>query len=188
MAFDIDRSLRRLKPAKRTAALAYRPPSALPFVTATTPPARNLLVDTTIYVHAGQGRLGPDVQAFLAASQMHHCSVCLGELALSLGYLDPRHPGTAAAAAYVADVLRHVPAHRVVEPDAAVTIEASIATGILARTQGLAAPDRRKLLNDALTLATGGKKGLILLTANLADFDLLCQLVPGAQVLYYAAS
>ena len=71
------------------------------------------------------------------------------------------------------------------EPDDAVFLEANIATGILARTQSLAPPDRRKLLNDALTLATAGKKGLVVLTANIADFDLLSQLQPGAPVLYY---
>jgi len=185
LAFDIDRSLRRLKPAKRTAPLAYRPPSSLPFLAATTPSAHNLVFDTTVYIHAGQGRLGPDAQAFVAASQAHHCSVCLGELALSLGYLDPRHPGTPAAAAFLADVLRHVPAHRIVEPDDAVFLEANIATGILARTQGLAPSDRRRLLNDALTLATAAKKGLVVLTADVGDFDLLSQLQPGAQVLYY---
>lgn len=58
----------------------------------------------------------------------------------------------------------------------------------LARTHGLAVPDRRKLLNDALTLATAGKKGLIVLTANVVDFDLLCQVVSGAPVLYYSAA
>jgi predicted nucleic acid-binding protein len=185
LAFDIDRSLRRLKPSKRVAQLAHRPPSALPFLTATTPPARNLLFDTTVYIHAGQGRFGPDTQAFVAASQVHHCSVCLGELALSLGYLDPRHPGTPAAASFLADVLRHVPAHRIVEPDDAVFVEANIATGVLARTQGLVPSDRHKLLNDALTLATAAKKGLVVLTANIADFDLLSQLQPYAAVLYY---
>jgi len=185
LAFDADRSLRRLKPAKRTAPLNSRPPSALPFLTAATPSARNLLFDTTVYIHAGQGRLGSDARAFVAASQAHHCSVCLGELALSLGYLDPRHSGTPAAASFLAGVLRHVPTHRIVEPDDTVFIEANIATGILARTQGLAPSDRRRLLNDALTLATAGKKGLVVLTANIADFDLLSQLQPGAQVLYY---
>jgi predicted nucleic acid-binding protein len=186
LAFDIDRSLRRLKPGKRTAPLAYRPPSTLPFLTATTPAARNVVFDTTVYIHAGQGRLGPDAQAFVATSQAHHCSVCLGELALSLGYLDPRHPGTPAAVAFLAGVLRRIPAHRIVEPDAAVFVEASITTGILARTQSRAASDRRKLLNDALTLATAGKNGLVVFTANVADFDLLAQLQPGARVLYYA--
>ncbi len=80
---------------------------------------------------------------------------------MSLGYLDPRHPGTRAASAFLAGVLRHIPAHRIVEPDDAVFLEANIATGILARTQSLAPSDRRKLLNDALTLATAAKKGLV---------------------------
>jgi predicted nucleic acid-binding protein len=185
LAFDIDRSLRRLKPGKRTARLAYRPPSALPFVEAAMPPARNLLLDTTVYVHAGEGRLAPPTQAFVAASQAHHCIVCLGELALALGYLDPRHPGTPAASSYLADVLRRAPPHRIVAPDDDACIEASIATGILSRTQNVAAANRRRLLNDALIGATALKNGLVVLTANVADFDLLSQLQPATRVLYY---
>lgn len=186
MAFDIDRSLRRLKPGKRTVRLAYRPPSALPFVNSGTPPARNLLLDTTVYIHAGEGRLAPPTQAFLAASQAHHCIVCLGELALALGYLDPRHRGTPAASSYLADILRRTPPHRIVSPDDDACIEAGIATGILSRTQNVAAADRRRLLNDALVAATALKHGLVVLTANIADFDLLSQLQPATRVLYYA--
>jgi hypothetical protein len=50
LAFDVDRSLRRLKPGKRAARLAYRRPSTLPFVDAGTPPARNPLLGTTVYM------------------------------------------------------------------------------------------------------------------------------------------
>jgi len=185
LAIDVDRSLRRLKPGKRTARLAYRRRSSLPFVDTGTPPARNLLLDTTVYIHAGEGRLAPPMQAFLGASQVHHCIVCLGELALALGYLDPRHSGTRAASSYLADVLRRAPAHRIVAPDHDVCIEASIATGLLSRTQNVAAADRRRLLNDALVAATALKHGLVVLTANVADFDLLSQLQPVTKVLYY---
>lgn len=175
-----------MKPAKRVTPFVRRPLSSLPIVTASTPAARNLLFDTTVYIHAGQSRLGPDVRAFVAASQAHHCTVCLGELALSLGYLDPRHPKTPGAAAFLAGVLRKVQKRRILAPDDAIYLEASIATGILARTQGAGPADRRKLLNDALTLATAERNGLVVLTANLTDFDLLSQLRPRAQVLYYS--
>jgi predicted nucleic acid-binding protein len=186
LAYDVDRSLHRLKPGKRTARFAYRPRSALPFVDVGTPPARNLLLDTTVYIHAGEGRLAPPTQAFLAASQAHHCIVCLGELAIALGYLDPRHRGTPAASSYLADVLRRAPPHRIVAPDDDACIDASIATGILSRTQNVAPADRRRLLNDALVAATALKNGFVVLTANVADFDLLSQIQPATGVLYYA--
>jgi predicted nucleic acid-binding protein len=186
LAFDIDRSLRRLKPDKRATRLKHRQHHALSFVDSDTPPARNLLIDTSVYIHAGQGRLGASLQAFIAASQSHHCSVCLGELAMSLGYLDPRHPRTRTASSFLTDVLRRVPAHRIVEPDDEIFIEANIATGILARTQDFAPAHRRKLLNDALTLATASKHGFSVLTADVTDFDLLSQLLPAGRVLYYA--
>jgi hypothetical protein len=76
------------------------------------------------------------------------------------------------------------PPHRLVVPDDDTCIEASIAAGILSRTQNIAA-DRRRLLNDALIAATALKNGLVVLTANVADFDLLSQLQPATQILYY---
>jgi predicted nucleic acid-binding protein len=83
-------------------------------------------------------------------------------------------------------VLRRAPAHRIVAPDDDACIDANIATGILSRTQDLAGPDRRRLLHDALIAATALKNGLVVLTANVADFDLLSQIQPATRVLYYA--
>ncbi len=82
-------------------------------------------------------------------------------------------------------MLRRAPAHRTVAPDDDGYIEASIATGIQARTQNLAAANRLRLLDDALIAATALKNGLVVLTANVADFDLLSQLQPATRVLYY---
>lgn len=57
--------------------------------------------------------------------------------------------------------------------------------GILARTQGLARDDRRKLLNDALILLTAAEAQAVLVSRNLKDMDLLLRLRPDVQVLLY---
>ena len=185
MAFDLKRSLRRLKPGARIHALRQRSDASLTFVTAATPPARNLMIDTCVYIDAARGKMPAEVTAFVATSQIHHCSMCLGELAFALGRLDPQDARTQEQAGFIADVIMHVPGHRVTEPDDEAFIEAGMAAGILARTQNYTHDGRRKLLNDALALMTARKCGLVLLTANIVDFDLLTQLRTDAQVIYY---
>ena len=185
MAFDLKLSLQRLKPGKRAHPLRRRADASLPFVTATTPPARNLMIDTCVYIDAARGKMPAEVTAFVATSQIHHCSVCLGELAFALGRLDPRDARSHKPAGFIADALMRVPGHRLAEPDDEVFVEAGIAAGILARTQNYTRDGRRKLLSDALALMTARKRGLALLTANIVDFDLLSQLRTDAQVIYY---
>jgi predicted nucleic acid-binding protein len=178
VGFDVDRALRRLRPGRRRRSLARRDISLLPFVSIRTPPSRNLLLDTSVYVHAGQGKLPGAVAGFIESSRIHHSSVC---------YLDPLDPRSAGNTAFIADTLRRIPAHRTVGPDAEIFVEAGILSGTLARLQGIATTASRKLLNDALTLLTARKHGLVVLTADIADFDLLSQLRPDCRVLFYSA-
>jgi hypothetical protein len=70
-------------------------------------------------------------------------------------------------------------------PSDEVWIEASILAGVLARTQGVAKADRRRLLNDALLFLTAAETGAILISRNLKDLDLLLQMKPGVGVLLY---
>ena len=58
-------------------------------------------------------------------------------------------------------------------------------TGILARLLGLPSGGHRQRINDVLILLTARKAGAAVLTANIGDFDLLQQLVPSAEVVYY---
>ena len=143
------------------------------------------MIDTCVYIDAARGKMPAEVTAFVATSQIHHCSVCLGELAFALGRLDPQDARSQEQAGFIADVIMHVPGHRVAEPDDEAFIEAGMAAGILARTQNYTHDGRRKLLSDALAFMTARKRGLVLLTANIVDFDLLSQLRSDAQVIYY---
>ena len=136
--------------------------------------------DTTFYIHRQDGRVPAAVVALAASRPVLHCGVALGELAITAGLLDPAHPGTDDVRAKLMRVL----------------------AGILARAQlGLAhakrdlSPDaeccqrgrRREVLNDALLFLTAIEAGAVLLSANVADMDVLLRFRPDARVLLYRA-
>ena len=62
---------------------------------------------------------------------------------------------------------------------------AALLAGILSRLQGYARDARLKALNDCVLFLQAQKLGFAVLTANLAEFDLLLQLVPAGRVLFY---
>jgi len=183
--FDLKAALRRVKPEKRTAPL--RPREPFDFVTEDIDPAKvgPVLLDTCVYLDAGKGRLSAGAERLLTTVQTFHCSVCVGELAYALGRLDPAHPDTPASLGYIMDALDRVRPYRMLTPDNDDYIEAAIIAGTLVRTQGLATPERRKLLHDALVFLTARRIGYPVLTANAKDFDLIRQLSPDGKVIYY---
>ena len=182
---ELNRALRRLRPDRRRAAFARRADDALPFVERGPPFPAKLLLDTTVYVDELQGRTGGAAELALRACDLWHASVAAAELALALGRLDPADPRTRTATAQCRRALERIPEHKVLTPDDAVWREAGIAAGVLARTQGYGRDARLRLLNDALILLTARKHGCTVLTRNLADFDVLLQLLTGARAVFY---
>ena len=77
------------------------------------------------------------------------------------------------------------PDHRILTPDRETWREAGILAGLLARLQQYGKNDRRKALNDALIFLTATRNGCVVLTRNIADFDLLMQLDPRGQAIFY---
>ena len=182
---DIDSLLRRFKPEKRSTRLARRPDEALRFI-ADEPCAGPVMPDTTVYIHVAQDKAPSGVLATLAGGgPLLHAAVCLCEIAVSLGQLDPRHALTRSRAGYLADVLRRVPPYRTHSPEANDWTGAGLLVGMVARLNGLDAHARRKLLSDALVLLTARRLGATVLTANVNDFDLLAQLVTDGKVAFY---
>jgi len=78
-----------------------------------------------------------------------------------------------------------VPDHRVFVPDADVLGRAALLAGILSRVQGYARDARLRALQDCVLFLQAQKLGFTVLTANLADFDYLLQLVPTGRALFY---
>ena len=178
-------SLRRLKPERHRERLTQRDRRDLPFLAQVAPAYPKLLLDTTVYIDALQGRLEEQAEIALRAGSLWHCTVTEAELAALSGLLDPLVPGTQEAVKQVAASIEQRPAHRILNPDRDVWREAGVLAGLLARLQGYGRRERRKALNDALIFLTAAKNGCAVLTRNLADFDLLMQLDPRGRAIFY---
>jgi predicted nucleic acid-binding protein len=165
--------------------LAYRARDRLPFDPAAVPLGAALMLDATVYIDAQKGALPTSLAARIAGSAIRHSAVALGEIAASLGLLDPSNPGTPAVRRALVETLDRAGAQRTVAPSADAWVEASVMAAILARTQGLPQSDRRKLLNDALIFLCAAETGAVLVSRNVRDMDLLLQLKPDVALLLY---
>jgi predicted nucleic acid-binding protein len=180
-------SLRRLKPEKRFKGLAYRDRSQLRFLTDIKPPFPKLLLDTTVYIDALQGRLPDGAEIALRSGDLWHSTVTEAELAALAGLLDPAHVDSARAIAQVSASIELRPAHRILTPDREAWREAGILAGLLARLQRYGKSERRKALNDALIFLSAAQHGCTVLTRNVSGFDLLMQLEGRGQAIFYDA-
>jgi predicted nucleic acid-binding protein len=183
--FDLARALRRLKPEKRAAPLARRADAGLTFVDNESAAGPPLLLDTCVYLHVLRGKTPDKVDALLRTRTLLHSAVAIAELANRLGARVPRNEKERAARATLARVIAEIPAHRVVTPSVVMWGEAGILAGLRARLGGFNKGQEQDSLNDALLLVQARAEGATVLTENLADFDLLQQLLPDARVLFY---
>jgi predicted nucleic acid-binding protein len=181
---DPRRTLRRLKLSDRRASLHCRQRFELPFVTEASSIPK-LLLDTTVYIDELQGRLPRDVELAVRSASLWHSTVTESELSALAGLLNPDHPGTPHAIEQVLASIEQRPSHRIVNPDREVWRDAGILAGLLARLQQYGRAEQRKTLNDALIFLSAAKAGLTVLTRNISDFDLLAQLAPNGNVLFY---
>jgi predicted nucleic acid-binding protein len=163
-----------------------RDPAALEFVDLEKELPVKILLDTTVYIDAFQGRLPRDVDVVLRTAHIFHSTVTEAELAATIGHLDPADRRTAPIVKTISASIDRRPLHRIRTPDRDTWREAAIASGIIARLQRYAKTDRRRALNDALIYFTALKHGDTVLTRNLGDFDFLQQLMPGGRLLFYA--
>jgi predicted nucleic acid-binding protein len=176
-AFDVAAALRwaRFDPGRT---LARRPDEALPFAGPQDLAGRPLLLDTCVYIDQMQGRAPASLEQMVMARQVNHSSVAVQELMHAVGRLDPADRRTAAAVAAMPD-------HRIFTPDLEVLGRAALLAGLLTRTQGYGRDARLRALQDAVLYLQARKSGFTVLTRNLADFDLILQLMPAGRVLFY---
>jgi predicted nucleic acid-binding protein len=144
-----------------------------------------LLLDTTVYIDQLQGKLPRDVEVCLRAASLWHSTVTECELSALAGLLDPGHPDSVRAVDQVLTSVERRPAHRIVNPDREVWREAGVIAGLLARLQQYGKAEQRRALNDALIFLSAAKAGLAVLTRNTSDYDLLMQLAPQGNVVFY---
>jgi len=183
---DLQASLRRRKPSRHTAQLAKRSPDSLahwdklkiagPLV---------LLLDTNVYIHRAAGRLPTPLRELIDRALLFHCSVALAELAIGVGNADPAGPKWPALRDHYSELFKSVPASRLLTPDAQTWVDGGLISGVLARTQRFQPYQRKECLNDALILLTAAKAGMAVLTSNRGEFDLIQQIAPEVQFVYY---
>jgi predicted nucleic acid-binding protein len=188
LTFDLRRSLRRIKPHKFTQPLGRRRKEALPFVAVPPQPGRELLLDTCVYIDVLQGQTPTEVDALLQLRTLNHLSVCVAELAHAFGRLNPRHASTATALRVLMRTIADIPPHRVTAPTANTVIEAGILAGLVFRLGGFALGQELAALNDATLYLHAAVQGQVVLTRNIHDFDLMNQVLPDGQVLFYERS
>lgn len=170
--------------------LALRHQDALPRLGSSAP--RGLvLLDTNVFINALAGRGPAELRTLLANLPLSLVSgPVMAELSWTRGRLDPAHPNTAAVLAQYAGLLARIAPSRILLPDAADWARAGELAGRVARGIAGAAKsirtafDRVELIQDALTALAALRTGATLVTSD-GDFDLIMQLEPGLEVVFY---
>jgi predicted nucleic acid-binding protein len=184
LSFDLAAALRRIKAQRSSSAVGRRPDEHLPFVPDQIEAGPELMLDTCVYIDVIQGRVPPNVEDLLVARISNHSAICLAELTHLFGRLDPQHPETPNTLKELRGVIEDdIPAHRLTAPSTWVLGEAGMLAGLTMRLTGRFKD--QALLNDAVLYLHALERGYIVLTRNLADFDVFRQLVPTGGVLLY---
>jgi hypothetical protein len=182
--FDFDAALRwaRFDPQRP---LARRGDQELPFVDATLIGGQGLLLDTCVYIDQVQDRSPRVVDDLVAYRQVNHSTVAIQELMHTIGVLNPSDGRTAGVIAKVGKQIRAMPPRRIFAPDIEDLGRAALLSGILCRLQGYEKDSKLRALQDCVLFLQARKLGLVVLTANIGDYDLLLQLIPTGRVLFY---
>lgn len=188
MNYDIKASLKRTKADRFDHGLGRSSDDRLLFVQDIADVGGPIMLDTCAVLDGLRGKAPAKLKDLLEVRQVYHSSVVLSELARPFGHLDPKHSGTKSALAPIRNILDAVKSYRVIDADANLLTEASIRVGIVARHLGLPIEDRGRLFNDAIIAAQAASHGVLLITANKRDFDLLAQLDPRLTVAFYAVA
>jgi predicted nucleic acid-binding protein len=185
---DLARSLRRIKPERRTRSLSRRDDGDLDFAETAALIGPPLLLDTCVYVDDLEGSLPPQVETLLRARTLMHLSVVLAELSHNFGRLDPRHANTRRNLAELAAMIEEIPRRRLEDAISAGTVlEAGIVSGLVFRLGGFQPGQEVAALNDATIYLHALERGYTVLTRNIRDFDFMNQIVPTGRVLFYRA-
>jgi predicted nucleic acid-binding protein len=180
--FEAARRWARLDPR---ATLARRHDEELPFVDAPPISGQGLLLDTCVYIDQMQDRSPRVLDDLIAQRQVNHSTVAIQELMHTVGVLDPPDARTAGVIAEIGKQIKAMPTHRVFAPDVEVLGRGALLSGILCRLQGYERDGRLRALQDCVLFLQAQKLGLVVLTANVGDYDILLQLIPAGRALFY---
>jgi hypothetical protein len=165
--------------------LARRPDDELPFVDRDLIGGQALLLDTCVYIDQMQGRSPDILDDLVAARIVNHSTIAIQELMHTVGVLDPGDPRTPSVTGEIGRLIEAMPAHRIFAPDPDVLGKAALLSGMVCRLQRYAADHKLRALHDCVLFLQAQKLGSTVLTANVADFDILLQLIPAGRALLY---
>jgi hypothetical protein len=180
--FDAARRWARFDPQKT---LARRGDHELPFVNASLTSGQGLLLDTCVYIDQMQDRSPRVLDDLIAQRQVNHSTVAIQELMHTVGVLKLSDPRTAGVIAEIGKQIKAMPPHRIFEPDIEILGRAALLSGILCRLQGYGKDSKLRARQDCVLFLQARWLGLVVLTANVGDYDILLQLIPTGRVLFY---
>ncbi len=182
--FDFDAAQRwaRFDPQKT---IARRSDNELPFVNPNLIGGQGLLLDTCVYIDQMQDRSPDILDDLIAQRQVNHSTVAIQELMHTVGVLNPSDARTAGVIDEIGKQIKAMPAHRIFVPDANVLGRASLLAGILCRIRSYDKSGKLRALQDCVLFLQAQKLGLVALTANVSNFDILLQLIPTGRALFY---
>lgn len=144
-----------------------------------------MLLDTCVYIDQMQDRSPRILDDLIALRQVNHSTVAIQELMHVVGALDPLDARTAGVIAEIGQQIKAMPPHRIFAPDVEVLGRGALLSGILSRLQGYERDARLRALQDCVLFLQAQKLGLVVLTANVGDYDILLQLIPAGRALFY---
>jgi hypothetical protein len=180
--FDAARRWARFDP-QRT--LTRRSDNELPFVNPSSIGGQGLLLDTSVYIDQMQNRSPQMLDDLIAQRQVNHSTVAIQELMHTIGVLNPSDARTATVIDVIGKQIRAMPPRRIFAPDTEVLGRAALLSGILCRLQGYEKDGKLRALQDCALFLQAQKLGLVVLTANVGDYDILLQFIPTGRVLFY---
>lgn len=143
------------------------------------------MLDTCVYIDQMQNRSPQMLDDLIAHRQINHSTVAIQELMHTVGVLNPSDRRTAGVIAEIGKQIKAMPRYRIFAPDSEVVGRAALLSGILCRLQGYEKDGKLRALQDCVLFLQAQKLGLVALTANVNDYDILLQLLPTARALFY---
>jgi len=168
--------------------LARRSDDELPFVSASLIAGQGLLLDTCVYIDQMQDRSPQVLDDLIAQRQVNHSTVAIQELMHTVGVLNPSDARTASVVDVIGKQIKAMPPHRIFTPDIEVLGRAALLSGILSRLQAYEKDGKLRALQDCVLFLQAQKLGLVVLTANVSDYDIILQLIPTGRVLFYRSN
>lgn len=144
-----------------------------------------LMLDTNVIILGmKRGKLTTDVKTLLATAESVASTVVIGELNQGAANLDPTHPDTPATRAPMDAAIAELSKLPIITPNHEDWLTGMVMLSTLGRCFNLNKEARGMWLRDALIYVTARRVGATLVTADLLEFDLFQQILPGGLVLF----